>query len=98
MDSREEIDSMKGKIRRLIRQRGFGFIKSEDGKDIFFHRSALEGKGFDTLQEGVRVEFEVRRTSKGLQAANVRVVTGLAQIARADRATHTQPAKDTRRH
>ncbi len=64
---------MKGKIRKLVRERGFGFIAAEDSKDVFFHRSALAGEGFDALQEGNSVEFDLERGPKGLQARNVRV-------------------------
>jgi cold shock CspA family protein len=64
---------LKGKIRRLIRERGFGFIAAEDSKDVFFHRSALAGEDFDTLKEGNSVEFDLERGPKGLQAMNVRV-------------------------
>ena len=64
---------MKGKIRKLIRERGFGFIAAEDSKDVFFHRSALAGEDFDALEEGNSVEFDLERGPKGLQARNVRV-------------------------
>ena len=65
---------MKGEIKRVIRDRGFGFISAEDGKEIFFHRSALEGIDFDALEEGNSVEFNSERGPKGLRAVNVRVV------------------------
>ncbi|MFQ5988125.1 MAG: cold-shock protein [Dehalococcoidia bacterium] len=65
---------MKGEIKRLIRDRGFGFISAEDGKEIFFHRSALEGIDFDALEEGNSVEFNVGRGPKGLRAENVRMI------------------------
>ena len=64
---------MKGKIRRLIQGRGFGFIVAEDNKDVFFHRSALAGEDFDALKEGNSVEFDLERGPRGLQAMNVRV-------------------------
>jgi len=47
----------KGTIRRLM-DRGFGFIKTEDDTDLFFHRNALEGVEFNNLSEGQEVEFE----------------------------------------
>ena len=65
---------MKGEIKRLIRDRGFGFITAEDGKEIFFHRSALEGIDFEALEEGNSVEFNSERGPKGLRAVNVRVI------------------------
>lgn len=65
---------MKGKIKRLIRGRGFGFISAEDESEVFFHRSALEGMNFDTLEEGDSVEFDLEKGYRGPRAVNVRVV------------------------
>lgn len=64
---------MKGKIKRLVRLRGFGFISAENGEEFFFHCSALHGEDFDALEEGTSVKFKVTRGLKGLRAANVRV-------------------------
>jgi cold shock protein len=66
---------MEGTIKRLIRDRGFGFIRSEDGQEVFFHRSALQGLDFDGLTEGERVAFELERGSKGPRAVNVRATS-----------------------
>ena len=52
--------------------KGYGFITHEDGQDVFVHYSAVQGSGFRSLAEGDRVEFEVTRGPKGLQAANVK--------------------------
>ena len=71
--NKKEDRRLKGKIRRLIRERGFGFIAAEDSKDVFFHRSALAGEDFDALKEGNSVEFDLERGPKGFQAMNVRV-------------------------
>ena len=65
---------MKGKIKRLVRDRGFGFISAEDGSEIFFHRSALEGIDFEALEEGNSVEFNSNKGPKGLRAVNVKVI------------------------
>ena len=65
---------MKGEIKKLIRERGFGFISAEEGREIFFHRSALEGVDFDALEEGNNVEFNVEKGPKGPRAANIRIV------------------------
>ena len=54
--------------------KGYGFITQEDGQDVFVHYSAVQGSGFRSLAEGDRVEFEVTRGPKGLQAANVKKV------------------------
>ncbi len=63
---------MTGTIKRLIRDRGFGFIRGEDGQEVFFHRSTLQGLDFDGLQEGEKVEFDLERGNKGLRATKVR--------------------------
>lgn len=65
---------LKGKIKSLIRPRGFGFISAENGEQVFFHRSALQGKDFDFLEEGTDVEFNLTRGPKGPQAVNIRIV------------------------
>ncbi|MFC1924785.1 cold-shock protein [Chloroflexota bacterium] len=63
----------KGTIRRLI-DRGFGFIKTEQGEDLFFHRSELQGVDYNSLREGQEVEFEVGRGRDGRsQAEKVRL-------------------------
>jgi len=49
----------KGTISRLITDRGYGFIKTEEEKDLFFHRSNLEEVDYDSLTEGQQVEFEI---------------------------------------
>lgn len=61
-----------GTVKRLVKERGFGFILASDGVELFFHRSALQGTGFDLLQEGQGVEFDVEQGEKGPRAANVR--------------------------
>ncbi len=63
---------MRGTIKRLIRDRGFGFIRAVDGQEVFFHRSSLQDLNFDTLREGESVEFEIEQGQKGPRAAKVR--------------------------
>ena len=63
-----------GTIRRLVRDRGFGFIKSGDRQDIFFHRSELQGVAFDSLKEGQSVEFEKGEGPKGPKAVNIKLI------------------------
>ena len=64
----------KGTIRQLM-DRGFGFIKTEEGKDLFFHRNEIEGVEFSSLRAGQEVEFEMGQDSKGRpQAVKVRLV------------------------
>ena len=63
---------MQGTIKRVIRDRGFGFIRSSDGQEVFFHRSSLQQLNFDGLKEGDAVEFEMERGEKGPRATSVR--------------------------
>ncbi len=63
----------KGTIRQLMRERGYGFITPEEGKDVFFHRTGLQGLEFDSLAEGQSVEFEIEEGPKGPRATNVRL-------------------------
>lgn len=65
---------LKGKIKKLIRDRNFGFIVAEDGKEVFFHSSALEGVDFGSLDEGTSVEFDTETGPKGPRAVNVKKV------------------------
>jgi len=66
----------RGTIAKVVLDRGFGFIRGNDGKDVFFHRSGLVGLTFEDLAEGTLVDFEVEKSAKGLRAANVRVAAG----------------------
>jgi CspA family cold shock protein len=52
-------------------QKGYGFIAAEGAKEVFVHHSAIEGRGFRTLHEGDQVEFEIRNSARGAEAANV---------------------------
>jgi CspA family cold shock protein len=61
-----------GTVKRFNEAKGFGFISQEGGEDVFVHFSTIQGDGFKTLAEGEKVEFDVTRGPKGLQAANVR--------------------------
>ena len=62
-----------GTIKRLT-DKGFGFIDTGNGNDIFFHKSALEGISYEQLQEGQRVSFDAGQGPKGPRAENVRVI------------------------
>ena len=87
-----------GKIKNIINNRGFGFIKSDDIKDdVFFHRSELEKNViFEELNRGDLVEFELTKTHKGLQAINIK------KLARASKSHKTKRSaksvKPTKKH
>ena len=63
----------KGTIRRLTADRGFGFIRTAEGEDLFFHRNQIEGADFNSLREGQQVEFEVAQGPDGSCAVRVRL-------------------------
>lgn len=69
--------STTGQIKRLVRDRGFGFIRPEGAtEDIFFHSSAVQGTMFDELNEGQNVEFDKEadpRDSRRSRAVNIRI-------------------------
>ena len=60
-----------GTIVRVAREKGFGFIRDESGRELFFHRSSVQGS-FEDLTEGQRVTFEEEASTKGPRAGNVR--------------------------
>jgi CspA family cold shock protein len=63
-----------GNIKKVASDRGFGFIAGDDGKEYFFHRSAVEDpRGFDALTGGEHVSFEIESSPRGPRASRVRV-------------------------
>jgi CspA family cold shock protein len=60
-----------GKVKWFNPRKGYGFIATEDGRDIFVHYSSIKGDGYKTLAEGEPVTFEVVEGDKGLRAENV---------------------------
>ena len=60
-----------GVVKWFNEAKGFGFIESEGGPDVFVHFSAIVGEGFKTLNEGQSVTFDVKQGQKGPQAENV---------------------------
>ncbi len=61
-----------GHIKKLVQDRGFGFITGDDGTDYFFHRSGISGN-FDGLRGGEKVTFEIERSQKGPRATSIQV-------------------------
>ncbi|MCF7926349.1 MAG: cold-shock protein [Candidatus Izimaplasma sp.] len=63
---------MTGTVKWFNSEKGYGFITSEEGTDIFVHYTAIDGEGFKSLDDGQEVEFEVVEGDRGPQAANVK--------------------------
>jgi CspA family cold shock protein len=68
-----EVTVATGTVKKVVADRGFGFITAEDAKEYFFHRSSLDSSlDFDRMTGGERVEFEIEQSPKGPRAARVR--------------------------
>ena len=65
---------MKGTVKWFNKEKGFGFITGEDGKDVFAHFSHIQKEGFKELFEGQEVVFEITEGQKGPQASNIVVI------------------------
>jgi CspA family cold shock protein len=63
---------MKGTIKMFNKEKGFGFIRAEDGNDVFFHYSSLVMEGFKTVEQGEVVSFDLEQSDRGLRAANIK--------------------------
>jgi CspA family cold shock protein len=71
--SLRKVQSMaEGRVKWFNESKGYGFIETGEGRDVFVHFSAIEGSGFKTLKEGERVAFDEEQGAKGPQAARVR--------------------------
>jgi CspA family cold shock protein len=64
----------KGKVKWFNNQKGYGFITTDAGSDVFVHFSAIQADGYKSLEEGQAVEFDVEKGPKGDQATNVKRV------------------------
>lgn len=60
-----------GTVKWFNAEKGYGFISTDEGEDVFVHFSAIQGEGFKALEEGQKVEFEVVSGERGPQASNV---------------------------
>ena len=67
-------ERMTGTVKWFNASKGYGFIARDGGEDVFVHQSAIQAKGYRTLEEGQRVEFEVEMGAKGPKASNVTVL------------------------
>jgi cold shock protein len=72
IEKTEEVTVATGTIKKVVSDRGFGFITADDGKDYFFHRDGLSSSlDFDRLLGGEKVEFDIEQSPKGPRAKNV---------------------------
>lgn len=62
----------KGRVKKMVRERGFGFIRGEDGKEVFFHRSGMQTGDYDSIGEGDVVEYVIQEGPRGARAEHVR--------------------------
>lgn len=63
-----------GTVKWFNNTKGFGFIQSDEGGDVFVHQTEIQSEGYRSLQEGTRVQFELTQGEKGPKAAQVRVL------------------------
>ncbi len=61
----------RGTVKWFSDRKGYGFISAAEAESVFVHHSAIEGNGFRTLHEGEVVEFDIKQSDKGSEAANV---------------------------
>jgi CspA family cold shock protein len=64
----------RGTVKWFNDHKGYGFIMAEGQQEVFVHHASIEGRGFRTLHEGERVEFEVRSSDRGEEAAHVQKI------------------------
>lgn len=65
---------MKGKVISFNKNKGFGFITTDEGEDLFFHYSQIIMEGFKNIDVGQAVEFDVEETVRGLRATNIKKI------------------------
>jgi cold shock protein len=70
---RNDMATMNGTIKRMVMDKGFGFVAAQDGSEYFFHQSACAGTRFDDLREGQAVTFEKGQGPKGPRAEDVKL-------------------------
>ena len=71
---KEDAQMSEGKVKWFNESKGFGFIETGEGRDVFVHYSAIQDSGFKTLYEGQRVSFDIQQGQKGPSAINVKLL------------------------
>jgi CspA family cold shock protein len=74
----KEFAMPEGTVKKVVAEKGFGFIEGANGTDVFFHHSSVAGQGFDNLAQGQRVTFEIEQggggKGKGPRAVSVQPI------------------------
>lgn len=83
-----------GRVKWFNDAKGYGFIETEEGKDVFVHYSAITVEGYKSLAEGQEVEFEAVEGEKGLQATKVAPVSPLDSVASESAVVEPDPAPE----
>jgi CspA family cold shock protein len=65
---------MKGAVKMFNKEKGYGFIHTDEGSDVFFHYSSLVMEDYKTAEVGEKVEFDVEESARGLRAANIKKI------------------------
>ena len=65
---------VKGTVKTFNKEKGYGFITSEGGEDLFFHYSSLQMEGFKTVEKGQKVQFNIENGDRGNRAVNITVI------------------------
>ena len=63
-----------GQVKWFSEKKGYGFVQTDGGNDLFVHYTAIQGDGFKSLKEGQRVRFEIEETPKGPNAKSVQII------------------------
>jgi CspA family cold shock protein len=71
---KEDMQMAEGKVKWFNESKGFGFIETGEGRDVFVHYSAIQASGFKTLYEGQKVSFDIQQGQKGPAAINVKLL------------------------